>query len=77
MAVKQSNKYILGGSSEELDRIHGIHETIVSHIGTVLLAPVDFSSSGLRVLDSGTAGGKFKDHIITSYFGNGTADTAT
>ncbi|OTB04082.1 hypothetical protein M426DRAFT_262554 [Hypoxylon sp. CI-4A] len=59
MEGQKSNTYVLGGSSEELDRICGIHETIASHIGTVLLAPVDFFTSRLRVLDSGTAGGRW------------------
>ncbi|KAI1778799.1 S-adenosyl-L-methionine-dependent methyltransferase [Hypoxylon cercidicola] len=67
MAGKETIKYILGGSSEELDRIQGVHETIVSHIGTLLLAPVDFSSSHIRILDSGTAGGRWLRDLRIEY----------
>lgn len=57
--TEADSEYLLGGSSEELDRINGIHESTVDHMGKLLLAPVDFGSSRLRILDSGTAGGRW------------------
>ncbi|KAJ4391002.1 hypothetical protein N0V93_004601 [Gnomoniopsis smithogilvyi] len=51
--------YLLGGSSAELERIDGIHESTVNYMGKLLLAPIDFQSRRLRILDSGTAGGRW------------------
>jgi hypothetical protein len=60
MADTIPRKYVLGGSSTELDRIHGFHESTVHHMGTLLLCPVDFDASqNLRILDSGTAAGTY------------------
>ena len=62
MEAEKPYEYILGESATELDRIHGFHDSTVGHIGKLVLAPVDFAASGgrrLRVLDSGTAAGKW------------------
>ncbi|KAH8888274.1 hypothetical protein GQ53DRAFT_826418 [Thozetella sp. PMI_491] len=57
MTEQDSGQYVLGDSSAELDRIKAIHESTVDYLGKLVLAPVDFTSSSLRILDSGTAGG--------------------
>jgi hypothetical protein len=60
MADTTPRKYVLGGSSTELDRIHGFHESTVHHMGTLLHCPVEFDASqDLRILDSGTAAGTY------------------
>lgn len=59
MASEKPRKYVLGGSTTELDRIHGIHDSTVQYMGKLLLAPVEFESpKSLRILDSGTAAGE-------------------
>lgn len=45
------------GNKGELDRLSDQHFILRRVIGTLSLAPIDFSTPNLRVLDSGTAGG--------------------
>jgi hypothetical protein len=68
MGTEITRKYILGESSTELDRIQGIHESTVAHMGKLLLAPVDFTSSRtFRILDSGTAAGNQFQTLLPSF----------
>lgn len=41
----------------EQQRLEGQHEVVVYAMGKQVLAPVDFSKPGLRILDSGCANG--------------------
>ena len=42
----------------ELKRLADNHETIKDTMGKLVLAPVDFSKPGLRILDSACANGR-------------------
>ncbi|KAI1653950.1 S-adenosyl-L-methionine-dependent methyltransferase [Daldinia decipiens] len=49
-------QYVLEGNEGELQRLADQHDVLKASMGTLVLAPVDFSNH-LRILDSGTADG--------------------
>jgi hypothetical protein len=52
----------------ELQRLANQHETYKSAMGTLTVAPVDFSGPALRILDSGTADGLSLSEISVPHF---------
>ena len=48
-------------SDREQERLHGQHHVMSHTLEQDILAPVDMSRSGLRILDSGSAAGKYKN----------------
>ncbi|KAF3771422.1 hypothetical protein M406DRAFT_34527, partial [Cryphonectria parasitica EP155] len=50
-------RYVMGEDDDELHRLGDQHAVLKSAMGTVVLAPVNFSTPGLRILNSGTADG--------------------
>ncbi|ETS77614.1 hypothetical protein PFICI_09676 [Pestalotiopsis fici W106-1] len=58
MATSQDKDvYVMEENEGELQRLANQHEIITKYLGTLALAPVDFSRPNLRILDSGTADG--------------------
>lgn len=51
--------YMLKKSPGELSRLSDLHDLTKATMGGLVLAPIDFSQRGLRILDSGTADGVF------------------
>ena len=46
-------------NKHELARLESQHEVMVHAMGKLVFAPIDFSDPGLRILDSGTANGRW------------------
>ncbi|KAF2122851.1 putative methyltransferase SirN-like protein [Lophiotrema nucula] len=58
MSVSQEQeKYFMEGNAAEIQRLSFQHEVLKNHIGALVLAPVEVSKGGLRILDSATADG--------------------
>lgn len=49
--------YVMEENEGELERLKNQHIVLKNSMGTLLCAPVDFVTPGLRILDSGTADG--------------------
>lgn len=56
-APNTQERYVMEKNNGELRRLGDQHAVLKSAMGTLVLAPVDFSKPGLRILDSGTADG--------------------
>lgn len=54
----------MAADPEELSRLSDQHKLIKDHMGKLVLAPIDLSVSGLRILDSATADGVFSLHLF-------------
>jgi tRNA1(Val) A37 N6-methylase TrmN6 len=64
MASTQDNEeqYIRGASDDEIQRLTDQHVMLKSGMGgTLVVAPIDLSRPGLRILDSGTGNGIVPD----------------
>ena len=53
----KDDQYFMHVYAPELERLKYQHKVLTDHFGTLVLAPVDLSKPGLRILDSGTADG--------------------
>jgi hypothetical protein len=58
---KDEKHYLLEKHPEEAERLALAQEVIVDYMGKAVWAPIDLSQPGLKILDSGTAGGKPKN----------------
>jgi hypothetical protein len=54
------DEYIMGTNDLELHRISMQHAILKDYMGTLTLAPVDFTQPGLKILDVCTANGSSK-----------------
>ena len=54
------------GHTKELKRLHDNHEVFTAAMGSLLLAPIDLSKPGLRILDSATADGTWLRDLQSS-----------
>jgi hypothetical protein len=54
---EHQDAYMLDENPGELSRLSDLHDLTKATMGGLVLAPVDFSQPGLRILDSGTADG--------------------
>ncbi|KAF2789633.1 hypothetical protein K505DRAFT_91362 [Melanomma pulvis-pyrius CBS 109.77] len=52
-----TERYIMEANEGELQRLANQHQVLKSAMGTLTVAPIDFSRPNLRILDSGTADG--------------------
>lgn len=60
MAENNADQYIMGAHEAEVKRLTLQHEVMTESTGKLVFSPVDLSSaSGLKVLDSATADGRF------------------
>jgi hypothetical protein len=58
--VMDNEKYFMENNAKEaaeVERLTHQHEVIKDHMGSLILAPVDLSKPGLKILDSATADG--------------------
>ena len=60
----EEEKYFMEGNADELQRLTCQHEVIKAHVGKLILAPLDLSKPGLRILDSATADGMWASASI-------------
>ena len=59
MAKEEEETYFMEKENPtELERLACQHETIKRFMGNLMLAPIDLSRPGLRILDSGTVDNK-------------------
>jgi hypothetical protein len=61
--LPESN-YLLDYDDSEKRRLQEQHELIKSYMGQLILAPVDLTQPGLKVLDSGTFDGMISRYIV-------------
>lgn len=67
MSQQQETPHYFMSSNEEIIRLSYNHEIMKDGLGgNLILAPINFSSAPLTVLDSGTADGIF--HYPSSYY---------
>jgi hypothetical protein len=59
-------EYVLD-NDEEASRLAKQHDVIKDAMGGLILAPIDLSRSGLRILDSGTADGMLRNPFAHYY----------
>jgi hypothetical protein len=55
----EKEEYFLEHNPDELQRLREQHKLIKDSMGGLILAPIDFSKPGLRILDSATADGVY------------------
>lgn len=48
---------IFGAGQSEVERLDMQHKVIADHMTQLILAPIDLSKPGLRILDQATGGG--------------------
>ena len=56
---KKHGEYIMGHDSAEVSRLRGQHKWIKASLGNLIHAPINPRQKNLRILDSGTADGKY------------------
>jgi hypothetical protein len=55
--VEEQDKYFMEGNAVEIQRLAFQHQVIKNYVGKLILAPIDLTRPGLKILDSATADG--------------------